>query len=530
MLSVVPAAHQHLSKEKYMKIISGRPLAVVAKVIFVSISLAVLGMLAISAFAANEWAIAGFLALSMLAIAVVYLTNISVPLKFFVPGILFLIGFVVVPIVYTILMSGFQYRTGNYISKPEALERVQALGVVQDDSMTTYDVAIGRNDSGDLALLATDFMAGTYFISDQDSITPVPADAVELNDFQVAVSAPGFQALEPDELASLDAELASKRFFAEDNYYLVLEGFEVASLYTQVLNYDSLKDQLVNTQTGAVYADNGRGNYANVDDPEDILIPGWRSPVWLENYAKLFSDPKVREPFIGVFIWTVTFAFLTVLTQFAFGLLLALALNKPIRGRKIYRIILILPYAIPSIMSILVWAGMFNTEFGAINALLGQQIAWFLDPNFARAAVIVVNLWLGFPYFYLVSSGSLQAIPSDYAEAAAIDGASPRKIFWQITLPLLLKILTPLLIASFAFNFNNFNLIYLLTGGGPRATLDGEIAGATDILISYTYQIAFGSNVQDLGLASAISVVIFLIVAAISLYGVRKSKVLDEFV
>jgi arabinogalactan oligomer/maltooligosaccharide transport system permease protein len=236
VLSVVPAAHQHLSKEKYMKIISGRPLAVVAKVIFVSISLAVLGMLAISAFAANEWAIAGFLALSMLAIAVVYLTNISVPLKFFVPGILFLIGFVVVPIVYTILMSGFQYRTGNYISKPEALERVQALGVVQDDSMTTYDVAIGRNDSGDLALLATDFMAGTYFISDQDSITPVPADAVELNDFQVAVSAPGFQALEPDELASLDAELASKRFFAEDNYYLVLEGFEVASLYTQVLN------------------------------------------------------------------------------------------------------------------------------------------------------------------------------------------------------------------------------------------------------------------------------------------------------
>jgi arabinogalactan oligomer/maltooligosaccharide transport system permease protein len=181
-------------------------------------------------------------------------------------------------------------------------------------------------------------------------------------------------------------------------------------------------------------------------------------------------------------------------------------------------------------MSILVWAGMFNTEFGAINALLGQQIAWFLDPNFARAAVILVNLWLGFPYFYLVSSGSLQAIPSDYSEAAAIDGASPRQIFWQITLPLLLKILTPLLIASFAFNFNNFNLIYLLTGGGPRAALDGEIAGATDILISYTYQIAFGSNVQDLGLASAISVVIFLIVAAISLYGVRKSKVLDEFV
>jgi arabinogalactan oligomer/maltooligosaccharide transport system permease protein len=512
-----------------MKLISGRPLAVVAKVIFVSIALAILGMLAISALAANEWAIAGFLALSMAAIAIVYLTNISVPLKFFVPGLIFLVGFVVIPIVYTVVMSGFQYRTGNYISKPEALERVQALGVVQDESMTTYDVTIGRTDDGDLALLATDYMAGTYFISDQDSKTDVPVESVELNEFEVAIAAPGFNALPADELAQLDSELSSLRFYAEDNFYLVLEGFEVASLYTQVLNYDPAKDELVNIQTGAIFRDNGRGNYANIEDPEDVLIPGWRSPVWFENYLKLFSDPKVRDPFIGVFIWTVTFAFLTVLTQFAFGLLLALALNKPIRGRRAYRIILILPYAIPSIMSILVWAGMFNTEFGAINALLGQQIAWFLDPNFARAAVIVVNLWLGFPYFYLVSSGSLQAIPPDYAEAAAIDGASPRKIFWQITLPLLLKILAPLLIASFAFNFNNFNLIYLLTGGGPRAALDGEIAGATDILISYTYQIAFGSNIQDLGLASAISVVIFLIVAAISLYGVRKSKVLDEF-
>ncbi len=183
----------------------------------------------------------------------------------------------------------------------------------------------------------------------------------------------------------------------------------------------------------------------------------------------------------------------------------------------------------PSIMSILIWGGMFNTDFGAINEILGRQIAWFQDPNFARFAVILVNLWLGFPYFYLVSSGALQAIPSELLEAASIDGANPRQIFRKVTLPLLLRILSPLLIASFAFNFNNFNLIYLLTGGGPKNQLDGEIAGATDILISYTYQIAFGSNLQDLGLASAISVIIFVIVASISLYGVRKSKVLESF-
>jgi len=278
-----------------------------------------------------------------------------------------------------------------------------------------------------------------------------------------------------------------------------------------------------------VYRDNGRGNYANPDDKTQILEPGWRAPNWFANYAKLVTDDKVRGPFIRVFIWTVAFAVLTVVTSFAFGLLIALALNKAIRGRRMYRSILILPYAMPSLMSILIWGGMFDTEFGAINNILGTHIAWFSDANFARGAVILVSLWLGFPYFYLISTGALQAIPAELNEAAAIDGANGRQIFSKITLPLLLQILSPLLIASFAFNFNNFNLIYLLTGGGPKEQLEGQIAGATDILISYTYQIAFGSNTQDLGLASAISVIIFFLVAGISLYGLRKSKVLETF-
>jgi arabinogalactan oligomer/maltooligosaccharide transport system permease protein len=296
------------------------------------------------------------------------------------------------------------------------------------------------------------------------------------------------------------------------------------------LSYLEKEDVFKNIITGAIYKDNGRGNYQDGSDSAAILEPGWRAPIWFENYSKLVTDARFRDPLIKVFIWTVVFASATVVTTFALGLLLALALNKPLFGRRFYRSILVLPYAMPSVMSILIWGGMFNSEFGAINALLGTDIAWFQNPNFARTAVILVNLWLGFPYFYLVSSGALQAIPNELVEAAAIDGANPRQIFRKITLPLLLQILSPLLIASFAFNFNNFNLIYLLTGGGPRNSLDGEIAGATDILISYTYQIAFGSSTQDLGLASAISLIIFILVASISLYGIRKSKVLESFV
>jgi arabinogalactan oligomer/maltooligosaccharide transport system permease protein len=350
-----------------------------------------------------------------------------------------------------------------------------------------------------------------------------------INEYGVAESAPNFETLSDADMASADEVYSLKRFKYQDEYFIALEGFEVGIVSRQVLTFNEVKDQFENIISGEIYTDNGRGNYAIEGSPDQYLEPGWRAPIWFENYTKLFTEERLRGPLVSVFIWTITFATLSVLTTFALGLLLALALNKPIRGRRTYRSILILPYAMPSIMSILIWGGMFNTEFGAINNLLGTDIAWFQSPTFAKFAIILVNLWLGFPYFYLISSGALQAIPSELLEAASIDGANPRQIFRRITMPLLLQILSPLLIASFAFNFNNFNLIYLLTGGGPRAELDGELAGATDILISFTYKIAFGGAVQDLGLASAISLVIFILVASISLYGIRKSKVLESF-
>lgn len=511
------------------RVLQGRGIAVIFKVIVLALLLSILGFLAISALAVGEVFIGIFIFLAMILLGLTYLTNKSVPMKFFLPGMLLLVAFVVAPIVYTVSMSAYIYQTGNYISKPAAIEIIQEQGVVPDDSGSSFDVRIGRDSFGSLQLLVTDFNQEKYYLATGASLVELAPEDVELDEFGIAASAPGFTLLPDEELAAIDQELNTYRFYFSDEFYLVLEGFDYAALYKQSLVYDSQRDVFENLQTGDIYIDNGRGNFANESNSEEILIPGWRTPVWFENYVNLVNDPQVRGPLLSVFIWTVSFAAITVITQFAFGLLLAMALDKKIRGRRFYRTVLILPYAIPSIMSILIWAGMFDSEFGAINALLGTDIAWFRDGNFAKLAVIVVNLWLGFPYFYLVSSGALQAIPTELAEAASIDGARPRQIFRLITLPMLLKILTPLLISSFAFNFNNFNLIYLLTGGGPRNDLDGEVAGATDILISYTFRIAFGTDVQNLGLASAISVVIFILVAVISLYGIRKSKVLDEF-
>jgi len=441
-------------------IIRGK-VATVIKIAIVALATAVLVTLTQSAFAKGEYVIAGFLAIVIILINFTYFSKRTVPLKFFLPGIILLAAFVLTPILYTLVMSTFNYKTGNYISKEEALGRIQALALEPDENGTAFDIVVGEYQQGP-AILVSDIANKT--ISGSQTV--------------------------------------KERFYFDGEYFIAVESLNVGAVFRQSLEYLPEQDVFRSLITGDIYRDNNNGNYVNENDTADFLEPGWRDPSWFSNYIRLFNDERVRDPLIQVFIWTVVFATLTVLTQFSFGLLLALALNKPIRGRRMYRSILVLPYAMPSVMSILIWGGMFNTEFGAINEILGRDIAWFQDPTFARVAVILVNLWLGFPYFYLVSSGSL---------------------------PLLLQILSPLLIASFAFNFNNFNLIYLLTGGGPREQLDGEIAGSTDILISYTYQIAFGNNLQDLGLASAISVLIFFIVASISLYGVKKSKVLESF-
>jgi len=506
-------------------IIRGK-VATTIKVVLLALISAVLLTLTQSAFAKKEYVIAAFLAASIFALNFTYFSKRTVPLKFFLPGILLLAAFVITPILYTVVMSTYNYKTGNYIGKEEAIERIKALALEPDENNSAFDIVVGQFQESD-ALLVSDITNDSYFISTPERRIELTKNQVEIDENLVAQGATGFMRADAGEISASKA--ATKRYFYNSEYFITVENLNVGAVFRQSLEYLPQQDIFRSLISDAIYRDNGNGNYVNPDDKSDFLEPGWRDPAWFTNYIRLVNDDRVRDPLISVFIWTVVFATLTVLTQFAFGLLLALALNKPIRGRRIYRSILILPYAMPSVMSILIWGGMFNTEFGAVNEILGSNIAGFQDPTFARVAVILVNLWLGFPYFYLVSSGSLQAIPSELLEAAAIDGANPRQVFSKVTLPLLLQILSPLLIASFAFNFNNFNLIYLLTGGGPREQLDGEIAGSTDILISYTYQIAFGSNLQDLGLASAISVLIFFLVASISLYGVRKSKVLESF-
>ncbi len=248
----------------------------------------------------------------------------------------------------------------------------------------------------------------------------------------------------------------------------------------------------------------------------------------MDNYVRIFTDPRISKNFLGIFVWTVLFATLSVGLTFLLGLVLAVTLNDPrMKGQRVYRSILLLPYAIPGFISLMVWSGFFNTDFGLINELLGTSINWFGSTATARFAVILTNLWMGFPYMFLVATGALQAVPSELKEAASIDGASGFVQFRKITFPLVLVSVAPLLVASFAFNFNNFNAIQLLTEGGPFSAAN-PTAGGTDILISYTYRLAFGTAAQQIGFASAISVILFILTGVLAAIQFRGTRALED--
>jgi maltose/maltodextrin transport system permease protein len=273
------------------------------------------------------------------------------------------------------------------------------------------------------------------------------------------------------------------------------------------------------------------GFYESADG--ERLQPGFKVGIGLDNYRHMVEDPEFRGPFLAIFAWTIAFAALTVLFTLIVGCTLAVLLNwEALRFRTVYRTLLFLPYAVPGFISILVFRGLFNQNFGEINGILhamfGIRPTWFADPTLAKAMILIVNTWLGYPYIMVLCTGLIKAIPADLYEASAIAGAGPLTNFFRITAPLLVKPLMPLLIASFAFNFNNFVLISLLTGGRPDFLNTRVPAGTTDILVSYTYRIAFQDSGQNFGLAAAISTVIFFLIALLSMANLKLARVNED--
>jgi arabinogalactan oligomer/maltooligosaccharide transport system permease protein len=496
------------------------------------IALGVLDALALTAIfillAQREWLVIGIVVVATGLINWIYLSKRKLPAKYLTPGVIFLVIFQIFVLGYTAYIGFTNYGTGHNGTKEQAVSALMSSALERVEDSPTYAVTVLER-AGQLNLLVTD-PDGEASVGNAE--TPLrTVDNAEF-DGDKAVALDGYTTLSFQEILA-ESDAITELFVpaSEDPNDGALRTPDGSSgyLYVSTLEYDEAAGTMTDTTTGTVYTDNGTGAFT-ADDGEQLL-PGWQIVVGGENFVRALTDESIRGPLVYVTIWTFVFAIVSVATTFFLGLFLAIVFNDMrMRGRKFYRVLMILPYAFPSFLSALVWAGLMNESFGFINQVLlgGADVPWLTDPTLAKVSILIVNLWLGFPYMFLVCTGALQSIPEELQEAATVDGAKPWAVFRLIKLPLLLVSVAPLLIASFAFNFNNFNLIYMLTNGGPRDSSAPIPVGHTDILISMVYKVAFTGQTRDYGLASAFSIIIFLIVAIIAIISFRKTKALED--
>ena len=250
--------------------------------------------------------------------------------------------------------------------------------------------------------------------------------------------------------------------------------------------------------------------------------------IGLDNYKRALSSGGDLFPVLG---WTFVFMFVTTLFNVGGGLLMALLLNNDkLRERNVYRTLLIIPWALPSILTIQVWSGLFGLS-GPINFILEEigieKIRWLLEEAPARTAILIANFWLSYPFFMTVGLAALQAIPRDLYEVSDLDGAGTWQQFRDITWPFMISAITPLLITQLAFQFNNSGIIILLTNGNPQAH-PGSAYGVTDTLASYSYKLINNQGQGDMGYAAAYGVFTFVIIAIFTLLSSRLTNAFKE--
>jgi ABC-type sugar transport system permease subunit len=471
----------------------------------------------------------------ILMISIAFLVPKAHMFKWMAVGLSAWLLFSIFPIIYTIYNAFTNYGDGHLISQAQAIDQIQAQTYLPETGKAYQWIAY-RSPDNQYLLWVKDSEGNTKLVTQVDAEGDAEVPLVtgengigEIDEDGAPVTIEGYTRLNRI-LASTDKNLTNIKFGDPENTIQVRSPSEAAELLP-LFAYDPETNTFTNQLEGTVFFDQ-EGTYTAKNGQR--LIPGYTAVVGMENFVQFINSPGLRGPLVTIVIWNFIFASGSLFLTFSVGLLISIIYGDPkFKGKKILRSLLLIPYTIPSLITILIWRGMFNPDLGIINrmfeAVFNISPRWFTQPWLARAALLVVNTWLGYPYWMLVTSGALQSIPSDIYEAAEIDGASGLQKFWGITLPLLLVSVGPLMISSFIFNFNNFNLIYAFINGGPPIPTATTQAGYTDIIISYVYNLAFasGRGVQY-GYASAISLVLFMLIAVMSLLQFRFTNMWEE--
>ena len=453
------------------------------------------------------------------------------PLRWMVIGLVLMGLFTIYPIIFTVWVAFTNYGEGHLVTQEQAVDQILAMKYLPEEGKA-YAWTAFKSDDGHYALWLIDSDGKGYLARENEPLSqPGPGEAGlgELDDRGIPKTIEGYTKLNAIQAAT-DKNLTQILFGEAGKTIQVRSPTEAAELVPLYL-YDTERDAFTSQETGIVYQ-NIRGTYTSPTGAP--ILPGFIEGIGTTNFKNFFTSPALRGPLVRIITWNFAFAFFSLLFNFGLGLAIAILFNdKNFPFKKIIRSLLLIPYTVPALITILIWRGMYNTELGVINeiltALFNWAPDWFNNGTWAKIAILIVNLWLSYPYFMLICSGALQSISEDYYDAAEVDGANAWQRFAKITLPLLLVAVGPLLVASFTFNFNNFNLIYLFNAGGPPIANTPTPAGHTDILISYVYNLAFtASRGIDYGFASAITIVIFIIVGAITLFQFRYTKMWEE--
>ena len=466
-----------------------------------------------------------------LVINVVILRREAYPVRWMILGLVFMALFTIYPIFFTVWVSFTNYGEGHLVTKEQAIDQILKAKYLPETGKA-YTWTAFKSPEGDYSLWLIDSDGNGYLAKVGEPLTqPQPGEAGigELDNKGVPETIDGYQRLNAI-VAATDQNLPDILFGEEGRTIQVRSPSEAAELLP-LYEYDSDLDAMIDQQTGVVYQ-NIRGAYTSPNGTQ--IKPGFIETIGFTNFRDFFVSPALRGPLVRIISWNFAFALLSLLLNFSLGLAIAIMYNdQNFPFKKLIRSLLIIPYTVPALITILIWRGMLNPELGVIDRFLegifGWAPPWFTNQWWAKVAILLVNLWLSYPYFMLVCSGSLQSISEDYYHAAQVDGASSWQQFRNITLPLLLVAVGPLLIASFVFNFNNFNLIYLFNAGGPPIAGTPTPAGHTAILISYVYNLAFTAQRGiNYGFASAITIIIFFIVGAITLFQFRYTRMWEE--
>ena len=474
-------------------------------------------------FRDGVWQLGAVIALVTVLINFVFLREDLYPLRWVSPGLALLIVIVAYPILSTVYIAFTNYGDGHLLTKPVAIRLIEQQTYLPENGVVYDWIAYVSPDGQYLLWLES---------PDGEKLAARPGQPVEAVEGDAPPEIDGYRQLNNIERLRHTQALTSLTFGEAPELFQVSQTqIGKAAQYAQRYVYDPAQDAITDQQTGVVYRP-VEGTFTADDGSR--LIPGYQVPIGAHNFARLFTTPSLRGPFTLVFIWTIVYAAATVLITFSLGTFLAIMFDVPeMPFRRLLRSLLLIPYAVPAFISVPIWVGLLNPQFGVISQFMlnvfGWTPPWFASPVWSKIGILLIQLWLGFPYMFVIVTGALQALPRDIYEAADIDGAQAWAKFRGITLPLLLITVGPLLVASFAYNFNNFVVIYLYNLGGPPMSGTSSPVGHTDILATYTFRIAFASGRgADLGYAAAITVVIFLILMVITFFQFRFTNMLEE--